>query len=777
MRIDRGISVRLDAEAQPHHVRRLLVEQIVHLGLGPDVEGPLRNVSAGLAGGVRRDAVCILGREEPSLRVRQVAGDVGQRVLGHGAVEGVARGLRTLEPGQHELRLVVEHLLEVRDAPALVDRVAVKAAAHVIPKPAEGHRAEGIERDVAQVRLAGPCPLAQQEGELRGSRKLWRASEAAVASIERTAELLCPHEEGVGTGHRRGGSGVVAPARQRLQPLGDHVGRGQDTRPIVLPEARELVEQVDESRPSPLRPRGKIGTAVERTEVGGEPDAHGPATLPRRRLHEGHVDAVDVGPFLAIHLDGDEVVVEHGRDVGRLERFALHHMAPVARRVADGQKDGTVELARAFKRRVAPRKPVDRVVRVLQQVGARLEGEAVRHVDRCAGYHPREGLAHAGESAYDSLASTLAAPPMPTFAELFGRPSAVTASAPGRVNLIGEHTDYNGGLMLPMPIPQRTVVELGPTGASWVRAWSANVGANGAAVPFELGAETRRGNWIDYPQGVTAALRAAGIRIGGFDMRVSSSVPVGSGLSSSAAFLVALLRGLRDAFHFDLNDAGLAQMAWRAEVDLVGVPVGIMDQMVCSLGRPDHALLIDAQSLAVTDVPIPGTCEVIVIDSNIRHRHSDGEYRTRRAECERACEQLSIPSLRSLSSADFASAAVQALPAPLAQRVRHVVTENARVGRLADALRRGDLETSGRLLTEGHASLRDDYEVSTRAIDTLVDIAAAEHGVFGARLTGGGFGGSIVALAPKGHGRAAAERVIGKYRARTGATATVVLPE
>jgi galactokinase len=233
---------------------------------------------------------------------------------------------------------------------------------------------------------------------------------------------------------------------------------------------------------------------------------------------------------------------------------------------------------------------------------------------------------------------------------------------------------------------------------------------------------------------------------------------------------------MREAFHVDLDDPALAQAAWRAEVDFVGVPVGIMDQMVCSLGRPDHLFLIDAQSLAMADVPLPRTCEVIVIDSGIRHQHSDGEYRTRRAECERACAGLGIASLRALELTDVSSTAVQSLPEPLGRRVRHVVTENARVGRLADALKAGDLGTSGRLLVEGHVSLRDDYQVSTIEIDTLVEIAAAQEGVFGARLTGGGFGGSIVALAAKDQARDAAARIIEKYHARTGARATTLMP-
>ena len=366
---------------------------------------------------------------------------------------------------------------------------------------------------------------------------------------------------------------------------------------------------------------------------------------------------------------------------------------------------------------------------------------------------------------------------MPSFEDLFGRRPVATASAPGRVNLIGEHTDYNDGLMLPMPIPQRTSAQVAPVSDGRVRAWSANLGGADAHATYELGSEVRRHEWIDYVQGVTAALRASGLAIGGFDLRLASNVPLGSGLSSSAALMVAVLRGLREAFGLTLDDRALAQLAHRAEVDLVGVPVGIMDQMVCSLGRPGHALLIDARSLTVDDVAVPPDGEIVVVDSNIRHSHASGEYRTRRAECVRACELLGLASLRDLDGHALSSAALGSLPSTLEKRVRHVVSENGRVMRVADALRAGDLHSSGRLLMEGHASLRDGYEVSTPEIDVLVETLADAPGVYGARLTGGGFGGSVVALASRGRGREAGERAAGVYRARTGKTATVLVPQ
>jgi galactokinase len=349
------------------------------------------------------------------------------------------------------------------------------------------------------------------------------------------------------------------------------------------------------------------------------------------------------------------------------------------------------------------------------------------------------------------------------FVRQFGRSPALVADAPGRVNLIGEHTDYNGGLVLPLAIPQRTYVALAPRRDDRVRVVTAApaITADDRRADYALGDERRTGRWTDYVQGCTAALAARGHRVGGFDAVITSEVPVGAGLSSSAALEVALLRGLRAAFGLALDDVALALLAHGAEYEFVGARVGIMDQMAASLADEGTALFLDARSLAYERVRLPATVELAVIDSGVPHRHADGGYNARRAECERAAELLEVASLRDVDDAGLARAA--RLPPPLPRRVRHVVTENGRVLAAVEALRQGDLDRLGRLLGAAHASLRDDYEVSTPEIDLLVTRAAADPDVVGARLTGGGFGGAIVMVAARGRAAAAAARVAAAY--------------
>ncbi len=361
-----------------------------------------------------------------------------------------------------------------------------------------------------------------------------------------------------------------------------------------------------------------------------------------------------------------------------------------------------------------------------------------------------------------------------SFAQLFGRNATVTASAPGRVNLIGEHTDYNGGYVLPTVIPQQTVVELAPRADRTVRAWSAAV-ADGGIVTYELGAEVRGGAWSDYLQGITWVLAGAGFTLAGFDVRVTSDVPLGSGLSSSAALEIALARALRSAFGLDLGDVPLALLARRAENEFVGAPVGIMDQMACSLAGEGEALFLDTRSLAFERVPLPADAELAVINSGIAHNHAKGDYRTRRRECEEASRLLGVPQLRDLGVSDLAR--VMALPDPLDRRARHVVTEDDRVLAATAAMRAGDGVTLGRLFYESHASMRDDYEVSVREVDLLVEEARREPVVFGARLTGGGFGGAIVILARAGQARGAAERIAERYSRQSATPATILVPQ
>ncbi|MEJ7601594.1 MAG: galactokinase family protein [Kofleriaceae bacterium] len=217
-----------------------------------------------------------------------------------------------------------------------------------------------------------------------------------------------------------------------------------------------------------------------------------------------------------------------------------------------------------------------------------------------------------------------------------------SASAPGRVNLIGEHTDYNAGFVLPTVIPQRTRVVLAARTDRHVIVHSRELGETAA---YEVGAEQRRGNWLDYIQGCTHALVTDGHRLAGFELTIASDVPLGSGLSSSAALEVATLRGLRELFGLEIDDVAIALLGQRAEVELVGAPVGVMDQMAASLGQPGTALFLDTRNLETRVVPLPAA-DLIVIASGLRHDHATGDYRTRRAECEDAARRLGVASLR-----------------------------------------------------------------------------------------------------------------------------------
>jgi galactokinase len=361
-----------------------------------------------------------------------------------------------------------------------------------------------------------------------------------------------------------------------------------------------------------------------------------------------------------------------------------------------------------------------------------------------------------------------------TFEQLYGRAPAVRASAPGRVNLIGEHTDYNGGFVLPTVIPQRTTVELAPRPGGAVRAVSANTGMSG---PFEyiVGTESKRSRWTDYLQGITWVLGRAGFSVGGADIFIHSAVPLGSGLSSSAALEIALLRAFREAFTLPIGDVQMALLGQRAENEFVGAPVGVMDQMACTLAGDGQALFLDTRSLEWSVVPLPPAAELVVLNSGVAHNHAKGDYRTRRAECEEAARQLGVGQLRDLDASDLPRA--MALADPLGRRARHVVTEDARVGAAVQAMRAGDVEALGRLFYASHESMRDDYEVSIPEIDLIVDVARALPEVYGARLTGGGFGGSVVMLTRPGTSNAVSQTVAEEYAERSGRTPTVLVPE
>ena len=349
---------------------------------------------------------------------------------------------------------------------------------------------------------------------------------------------------------------------------------------------------------------------------------------------------------------------------------------------------------------------------------------------------------------------------------------SATASAPGRVNLIGEHTDYHQGFVLPTVIPLRTTAAVTLRSGRRVRAASSAMG--GGFEEYEVGREQRGRGWLDYIQGITVVLRRHGATARGFDVQIESTVPPGAGVSSSAALEISVLRALRDLLVFDADDLTLARMAHAVETDFVGAPVGVMDQMVVSLGREGEALFIDTRTLHMEPVPLPSCIEIVVIDSGVPHSHAGGMYANRRRESFDAAARLGVEWLRDLDVR--ARSRIDALPPPLAGRARHVVAENQRVLEAVDALRTADLARLGVLFAASHASMRDDYETSTREVDTLVTIAQRHPDVHGARLTGGGFGGAVVILARRGQGARAALAICDTYREQTGRHAVVLVP-
>ncbi|HEX8144904.1 MAG TPA: galactokinase [Pyrinomonadaceae bacterium] len=322
--------------------------------------------------------------------------------------------------------------------------------------------------------------------------------------------------------------------------------------------------------------------------------------------------------------------------------------------------------------------------------------------------------------------------------------------APGRVNLIGEHTDYNDGFVLPMAIDRQTVVAAAPRDDRRVRVHSLSVEETRE---FDLDGEgeARRGIWLDYVEGVARVLESRGALLGGADMMLSSDVPVGAGLSSSAALELSAGLALISLSGAKVERVALALAGQEAEHTFVGTMCGIMDQLVAALGLRNHALLIDCRSLKVEAIPmkLEGVA-IVACDTRVKHELSSSEYNKRREECARGVELLreSLPGIRALrdvSPVEFERYGAS-LPQPVGRRCRHIVTENERTLRAAEALRSGKPETMGQLMYESHRSLRDDYEVSSAELDALVDIARGVKGVFGARMTGGGFGGCTVNL-------------------------------
>ena len=373
------------------------------------------------------------------------------------------------------------------------------------------------------------------------------------------------------------------------------------------------------------------------------------------------------------------------------------------------------------------------------------------------------------ESRSEALAEVAAR----AFAEQFGGAPRWAVAAPGRVNLIGEHTDYNSGFVLPMAIERYTVVAAGPDPAGSALRLRLHSTVLRATAEIDLGARQTRGQprWANYARGVVAGFQRRGIAIPALSAVVHSDVPLGSGLSSSAALEVAIATILEVVTGSTMAPLEKARLCREAEHEFAEVPCGLMDQLVCVFGRDRGPLLIDCLSNELRTVSLDrADVSVLIANTKVRHSLGDGEYARRRTECELAARQLGVDSLRQ-ATMPLLDAARDSLGETIHRRARHVVTENARTLEAVKAFERGDLEAVGGLFYESHRSLRDDFEVSCRELDILVDAArelGREFGVYGSRMTGGGFGGCTVSLVDTNRVDALSRALGARYEEQTG---------
>ena len=348
------------------------------------------------------------------------------------------------------------------------------------------------------------------------------------------------------------------------------------------------------------------------------------------------------------------------------------------------------------------------------------------------------------------------------FRDKFGTPPKVIAEAPGRVNLIGEHTDYNGGFVLPVAIDRTVAAAAGPGDGRTVRVYSANFDARDEW-RVDAPRRTGRSEWRDYVRGVAWALLDAGYPLQSADLVIAGNVPLGSGLSSSAALEVAVAGALCAVSTIEIESQKLALFCQKAENQFVGVQSGIMDQLAAACSRAGHALLLDCRSLELDYVALPDDIAIIVVDSKVPRRLRETPYNRRREECAAAARTLGLISLRDATISD-----VERLAEPLRRRARHVMSENQRVLDAVDALRSRNFAHLGELMYESHGSLQEDFEVSTPELDLLVALASRTEGVIGARLTGAGFGGCTVNLVERDAVGGFEAGVVEPYRKKTG---------
>ena len=356
------------------------------------------------------------------------------------------------------------------------------------------------------------------------------------------------------------------------------------------------------------------------------------------------------------------------------------------------------------------------------------------------------------------------------FERRFGAPPQFVARAPGRVNLIGDHTDYNDGFVLPMAIDRAVWIAFRPSTDGRVRVDSLDFDERGEfdpeALPTRRDGATGEG-WLEYLRGVAWALDGAGLPARGWEGVVAGDVPLGAGLSSSAALELATMVAFAATGGFEWEPKRMARLAQRAENAWVGVNCGIMDQLISAAGEAEHALLIDCRSLETRAVPIPESAAVVVLDTATRRGLVDSAYNERRRQCEDAARFFGVRVLRDVDKAAFAARA-GGLEEPIRRRARHVISENARTVAAAQALEQGEVARVGELMNESHESLRGDFEVSRGELDTVVELATRREECFGARMTGAGFGGCAVALVAAERAQAFARSVARDYEAATG---------
>jgi galactokinase len=360
------------------------------------------------------------------------------------------------------------------------------------------------------------------------------------------------------------------------------------------------------------------------------------------------------------------------------------------------------------------------------------------------------------------------------FQEHYGVPPDIVVRAPGRVNLIGEHTDYNGGFVMPMAINRAMFMAIRYRDDGEVHLLS---GDFLHTARFNLNDfQYRNPHWCEYIKGVASALQRRGLPLKGFDGVMLGNVPRGSGLSSSAALELAAAKAFSEVSNFPWDPVDMAVAGQEAENKWVGVNCGIMDQMISACGRAGHAYLLDCRSLVGEHVPLPAGVKVVILDTATRRGLVDSAYNERRTQCEEASAFFGVPLLRDVSPETF-FAREQELPELTRKRARHVITEDQRTLAAAAAMRAGDSKTLGRLMVESHISLRDDFEVSNEALNTMVEIARVQPGCFGARMTGAGFGGCAVALVKDSDAAAFEINVAKAYEAATGLKPAVYVTE